>query len=368
MVPGTVIAHSPAHTEKYIGSPSIVVLPDGDYIVSHDHFGPGGRRLLYKETLIYRSVDRGKTWTKLATIQNQFWSTLFYFHGDLYLIGTRGGSSDILIRKSSDGGVNWTLPLDDQTGVIAEGHYHCAPIPVVEHDGRIWRAMEIADPEKSSAQAVMLSAPVEKDLLKASSWKISRGLGITRHWYNSNMETWIEGNAVVKPNGKMANIMRVQITGEYGLAAIIDVSDDGMTLSFDPQNGFIWLPGGTGKKFTIRFNSISGKYWSITNWIQPRDLKFLKHRDAGSIRNSVALVSSNNLIDWTIERVILYHPDPVKHAFQYTDWTYEGDDIIAVIRTSYDDGLGGAPNHHDANFMTFHRVVDFRKGENSGEE
>jgi len=35
-------------------------------------------------------------------------------------------------------------------------------------------------------------------------------------------------------------------------------------------------------------------------------------------------------------------------------------DIIAACRTAYDDGLGGANNYHDANFLTFHRIVNFR--------
>ena len=30
-------------------------------------------------------------------------------------------------------------------------------------------------------------------------------------------------------------------------------------------------------------------------------------------------------------------------------------------RTAYDDGLGGAHNAHDANYLTFHRIADFRK-------
>ena len=33
----------------------------------------------------------------------------------------------------------------------------------------------------------------------------------------------------------------------------------------------------------------------------------------------------------------------------------------AVARTAYDDGLGGAPNAHDANYLTFHRVANFRR-------
>ena len=42
------------------------------------------------------------------------------------------------------------------------------------------------------------------------------------------------------------------------------------------------------------------------------------------------------------------------------DWQFEGDDLIAVCRTAYDDGQGGANNNHDANFMTFHRWQNFR--------
>ena len=40
-VPGTVIAHSPASDKKYLGSPSICILPSGNYVASHDFFGPG---------------------------------------------------------------------------------------------------------------------------------------------------------------------------------------------------------------------------------------------------------------------------------------------------------------------------------------
>jgi hypothetical protein len=32
-----------------------------------------------------------------------------------------------------------------------------------------------------------------------------------------------------------------------------------------------------------------------------------------------------------------------------TDRVYDGEDITAVIRICFDDGLGGAPNHHDSN-------------------
>jgi hypothetical protein len=58
--------------------------------------------------------------------------------------------------------------------------------------------------------------------------------------------------------------------------------------------------------------------------------------------------------------VLLHHPDPQKHAFQYADWQFDGDDLLAVARTAYDDGEGGAANQHDANYLTFHRFRGFR--------
>jgi hypothetical protein len=51
----------------------------------------------------------------------------------------------------------------------------------------------------------------------------------------------------------------------------------------------------------------------------------------------------------------------VKHGFQYVDWLIDGDDIIAACRAAYDDGMGGAHNYHDANYLTFHRIANFRR-------
>ena len=59
--------------------------------------------------------------------------------------------------------------------------------------------------------------------------------------------------------------------------------------------------------------------------------------------------------------ILLYHPDTAAHGFQYVDWLFDGEDIIAACRTAFDDGQGGAHNHHDANFLTFHRFANFRR-------
>jgi len=116
------------------------------------------------------------------------------------------------------------------------------------------------------------------------------------------------------------------------------------------------FPGGA-VKFTIRFDPAAKLYWSLTNYIPPRHAG----PDPGGTRNTLALTCSPDLRHWTVKCVLLYHPDRQRHGFQYVDWLFEGDDLIAVCRTAFDDGLGGAHNMHDANFMTFHRVKNFRK-------
>ena len=82
---------------------------------------------------------------------------------------------------------------------------------------------------------------------------------------------------------------------------------------------------------------------------------------AGGTRNTLGLVSSADLRTWRVHCLLLHHPDRSKHGFQYPDLLFDGEDLIAAIRTGYDDGLGGAHNAHDANFLTFHRFKDFRK-------
>jgi hypothetical protein len=61
-----------------------------------------------------------------------------------------------------------------------------------------------------------------------------------------------------------------------------------------------------------------------------------------------------------VESPLLYHTDAQAHAWQYVDWQFEGEDLVFVSRTAFDDGLGGAHSAHDANYLTFHRIEAYR--------
>ncbi len=78
----------------------------------------------------------------------------------------------------------------------------------------------------------------------------------------------MEGNAVVTPKGKVVDILRVDGPDDDEYAAIIQISDDGKTASFDPASGFVHFPGGA-TKFTIRFDPQTKLYWSLANYVPP---------------------------------------------------------------------------------------------------
>jgi hypothetical protein len=351
-VPGIIIAHSPASTQKYIGSPSIAILPNGSYVASHDFFGKG---TTHNQTHIYLSKNRGQSWEKISTINGQFWSNLFIHAGVLYILGPNKQNGFVIIRRSNDGGKNWTEPIDSEHGLLlADGEYHCAPMQVVEHNGRLWRSMEQRKPPEGwgrTFQSFVMSVSVDADLLNAKNWLFSERLPYNPEWSGG---AWLEGNIVVTPDGKIVNILRNH-TETGGRAAIIHVAEDGKTVFFDPQTGFINFPGGS-KKFLIRFDPKSNLYWALCNYIPE---KYEGHNPERT-RNTLALIASTNLIDWHVTSIILQHPNIEKTGFQYPDWLFDGEDIIAVVRTAFDDGIGGAHNCHDANYLTFHRIKNFR--------
>lgn len=342
--PGVVIDHISKQTETYIGSPSIAILPNGDYVSSHDLFGPKSNQSTSGETEVFRSRDRGRTWTKVAVLHDQFWSNLFVLHRKLYLMGSSHEYGRVVIRQSVDGGATWTAPSFLTSG----SGYHTAPVPMIEKDGRIWRAMEFHPTGPwGHFKAFMLSAPKNANLLDPKSWSMTEQLSYPTDETEGN--TWLEGNAAIGPDGSILDILRVN-----DIQKVAILKDDGLRLDFE---GLVDFPGGA-TKFTIRYDKVSRRYWTLSN---PAMKQYpLSATNPASVRNTLALMSSKDLHHWKIERIVLSHPDPKMYAFQYVDWQFDGPDIIAVSRTAFDDSTGGPHRFHDANYLTFHRIVNFR--------
>jgi hypothetical protein len=354
--PGVVIDHVPASSGQYVGSPSIAILPDGSYVAFHDLFGPKSTELVRAVGRMFRSTDRGEHWTPATELNGAFWCGLFVHRGKLYLMGTTKQMGDMVIRRSEDGGKTWTEPKDAGSGLLAAGRYHTSSVPVVEHGGRVWRAIE-CDTGNRDFQAFVMSAPAEADLQNAGSWTFSTRLSGNSTWLEGKFGGWLEGNAVIAPDGSVLDILRCEYRVGAERAAVVHVSPDGKTGTFDPSSDFISFPGGC-KKFTIRFDNKSKLYWTLSNAPHPDDRG--KNLTNDGLRNTLVLMSSADALHWTVRATILHHPDSVKHAFQYVDWQFDGEDLVVASRTAWDDAEGGAHSAHDANYLTFHRIEKFR--------
>lgn len=362
-IPGTVITYCDADGGQYIGSPGICILPNGNYLATHDLFGKKSTEFTSAISKVYLSQNKGKSWKEVATLDGQFWSKPFVHRNVLYILGTDKHHGNVVIKKSTDGGYTWTKPIDSKSGLLLEGEFHCAPMPIVSHNGYLWRAMERADGEIKKwgfrYGTFMMSIKEDANLLDAANWRATNNLPYDSTYLQGNFGAWIEGNAVVTPENKVVNILRIHNPKdkENEWAAVVKVSDDGLVSSFDKDQDFIKFPGG-GKKFSIRFDEKTKRYLTIANYV-PKEYRGKVQLDR--VRNTQALVSSADLKNWTVHKILLQHPDTKKHGFNYIDWEFDGKNIIYVSRTAYDFGDKSARNYHDANFLTFHRLKSYKK-------
>ncbi|MYD09255.1 MAG: exo-alpha-sialidase [Chloroflexi bacterium] len=369
---GHEVKYQPERSKTFLGSPSILRLPDSALLASHDYFGlpncPRNHEDEESLTSIYRSEDEGRTWDNITHIMNCYWSSLFLHRNSVYILGCSQQYGSILIRRSDDGGYTWTHPADESSGLLFRGgpfrqapNYHCAPVPVLEHEGRLYKAFEDADPpvHGPSFHSCVVSAPSDADLLNAANWTISNKIPFDPRWIPADWEPparpcWLEGNIVVAPNGELWNILRLNASPMVNRAVIVSVQDDGRRISFDPETGFIDFPGG-GTKFTIRYDETSGLYLAlvnnVTNPAWPRQ------------RNILSLSVSSDLVNWRLAHTLMRDHSgltPEDSArltgFQYVDWQFDGDDIIYLVRTAY----RGAIRYHDSNRIIFRKLPNFR--------
>lgn len=338
----------------YLGSPSIAKLASGRLIITHDYFG-GKNKLT---TMVYKSDDNGLTWQQISSVAGCTWATVFEHRGCLYLMGTGAVYGSAVIFKSDDEGETWS---QGSNILPPEGKYHSAPVPIVKHNGRIYRAYESGvDGQTASAlKALMVSADENSDLLDPSSWRVSNEVGFDKslisHWQYANAG-WLEGNAVVTPQGEVVNILRTTIAPHSDKAAVLHLDTQSMALT---AKEIINLPGGS-HKFSIKYDDVSGKYIALVN--NNTDKEFFNQR------NVLSLVYSYDLKDWYMGGTILSddsilsrEESALKIGYQYVDYIIDGNDLKMAVRQASD----GAMNYHDSNQIVYCRIPNFRNLLNS---
>jgi hypothetical protein len=284
-VPGKVINY--IHPEDYTydssgrspASPSIVRLPDGSLLASHDiYWGEGGQNL----TKVFVSEDEGNTWRFLSDLFPCFWGKLFLHKNKLYMLGMSTEYGALLIFESNDLGKSWSEPTTIiDGGSREEGGPHKAPMPIVSHSGRLWTAIDYGSWTIGGHGSGLVSVSVDDDLMKADNWTVTPFLPYNPDWEGTvkgGNPGLLEGNVVITPEGELINLLRYHTAGgdpAYGKAVMlnIDKNNPSAMLTFGKVIDF---PGNMSK-FTIQFDRVSGKYYSLVNrvtidWVSQRNI------------------------------------------------------------------------------------------------
>lgn len=361
-VPGTVVNYLHPEDEIYgfsgrsTASPSIARLPGGDLVASHDiYWQKGGQNV----SLVFCSSDEGASWSFVTFLYPCFWGKLFVHRGSLYMLGTSTEYGALLIGRSDDGGATWSPPtVLLEAGTREKGGPHKAPMPILEHNGRLWTAIDYGTWTNGIGHdSGVISAPADSDLLDAASWTATPFLPYSSDWPGTvpgKAKGLLEGNMLVAPDGRLINMLRYQTTGDYpehgrAIYLVADANRPDAPLEFGKVVSFY----GNLSKFTIVRESSSGLYWSLVNRVTSDHI----HQ-----RNVLSLVRSADLERWELVRDLLdyesngWPEDSKQVGFQYVDWIMEDDVLLYLSRTA----INGAYNYHNANYITFHRMNDFR--------
>ena len=342
-----------AFSGQYLCTPCLLVHPDGYLLASMDLYGKNTPQNL---TLIFRSDDGGKSWYHICELFPCFWGKLFLHKGDVYMLSVSTEHGDLLIGRSTDGGASFGTPT-----VIARGScrtdvagWHKSAMPIVEHNGRLWTGIDYGAHKTGGYASALLSAPSDSDLMSADSWSITDPLKYDPTWTGAvcgDNRGFLEGNAVVSPDGRMLNFLRYSTDKgdpSYGLAAVLcaDESRPEDSLTFDR---FVSFPGNLSK-FDILFDRSSGYYFSLVSRVY----------DASKVkaRNLLSLAASRDLENWVALSDVIdgREYDWSYVGFQYVSFDFDGDDIIFLSRTAFN----GAKSYHDNNYVTFHRIKNYR--------
>jgi len=353
-VPGTVInyIHPMEREINPLGycpsSPTIVRLPSGALLCGHDVWAPAKPSNV---TQLFRSADEGGTWRYVTDLCPCLWPELFVHRGALYILACTEEYGDLVVSRSDDEGATWRAPAHIMTG---GGHTeigpHKAPVPVVEHEGRLHTAIEFGAWRIRDHQSTILSIDVDADLMEPANWRYGAFLPLDRSWKGMPegiRAGYIEGNVVVGPDGELRNLLRIDHPSS-GRAVLLRGN------SADPEaqqtfEGVVPCPVGSNSKFQMARDPVTGKYIAVGT----------EQTGAFHGRTVLSMAASDDLYGWkVVYRLFDYHDaDPAKVGFQYPDWIFSGDDLCVQVRVAFNQ----ADTFHNGNFSIFTKVEDFRR-------
>lgn len=316
--------------------PALVVLPDGSYVAKYEHEGHYSNQI---GTRICVSRDRGATWERVATLDVPRLASLLAIGERLYLLGVDGSGrtprGHVVIRRSDDGGRTWTAAVDEATGRIrGESELESASVPSVIAAGRIWRPFARSFYRGATrAHALLASAPVDADLLRADSWRWSEELPLAEPEAPRVAGSYLIDDGAGPPRLVLRSF-------GFDCVGVALPSADGWKLALDERDPSITVPR-NARGWEPRRDPLTQRWFALVN---PKPVEESKSAFDGG---RVELMSSSDAVTWDVRSTLL----DGGAGYNERSWVYAGADLDVVACISKKDGQR----------VVFLRVLNFRE-------
>ena len=343
-VPGTVLDYYELNygwfsstPDEFISDPAIAVLSNGNYLALHAYAGKSPSH--NNDTKVFISTDKGQNWSYITTLSDIFTASIFQKdNGDIYLFGVKESGGKEIVCKSTDGGTNWIYSTEFATA----GHF--TPDRPLIYDGYI----------QTGGNTKTICAPENSDWMQESSWTFGNGFPAPKAEWLTGTEAIQEAQAIAIPGKGLFIMPRVN---DYPYSPIARVEPSNGWSCFDPAHNYIRLPGGE-KKFGAAYDPISGKAFVVSNPVLPA---YPGSEPPNMVRNTGAILSSRDMINWKMEKLYVFSGDWDVDGFAYANFDFDGDDMVIATRTAFPvPGENNPRRGHDSNILGFFKVNDFR--------
>lgn len=365
------VHHNPDR-ERYVEGPGLVRFDDGGLVAVVPVVPRGewseARRATTSRCHIVRSDDAGRTWRQVSELP--YYSAVPWLHdGKLFLFANKGGTKqrndDLLLLRSDDRGATWTDAV-----TLFKGHYWNCHTGLVMRDGTLYWAID--DLSAGPRGPCLVAGDLSGDPLDPRAWRISKPVPffnvpqeLVNPKFGKPRGMYLEPN-VIEVNGRVRVLVTVKPNGQTtaNLCGVFDAVDEGGKLDLQ----FVqWSPMPGGQlKFCILRDDVSKMFWATCNLVVDSqgqvDFKNPGHdryrgdfRTRGNDRRFLMLMYGLDGLNWFQAGCVAQAADLGK-SFMYARPVIDGDDLAIIARSSID-----APDNHDADYATFHRVRDFRR-------
>ncbi len=369
----SIVFHNP-DPEYYVEGPGLARLDDGALVavapvVPREQWSKE-RRAAHSRVHILRSTDGGQTWQPGSALP--YYSATPWTHkGALYLFANKGGTAsrndDLLLLRSLDGGKSWSEPV-----TLFKGHFwNCHTGMAVRDQHLYWAVDDLALGAKRGPR--LIAGDLAGDLMEARSWRISEAVPfpgvpeeLTNPAFAKLTSQYLEPN-VLNVRGQLRVLMTVKPKRQTtaGLCAVLDAGDSGGKLDLKFRQ-FHPMPGGQ-LKFCVVWDEVSQLFWATANavvddqgvfdwWEQgSKRGNFSYATTGGNDRRLLMLQYSLDGLNW-FQAGCVAQAGKISQSFMYARPVIDGNDLAIICRSSVN-----APNQHDADYATFHRVTNFRQ-------